>query len=265
MFIADYENHRIVKWKYEANCGEVVAGGNGKGNELNQLNHPTDVIFDNERNCLFICDQDNRRVVQWSSENPANGRTIISDIDCRRLAMDYQGFLYVSDRRKHEVRRWKIGETNGIVVAGGNGKGNDRNQLNEPCFIFVDRYQSVYVSDYRNHRVMKWMKGAEEGILITDNQGQESSRSLLSHTQGIIVDHLGAVYVADGDNHRIMRWFEEVKEGNIVVGGKEKGERANQLCNPRGLAFDRQGNLYVVDCENHRIQKFDIEQTPGNY
>ncbi|CAF4472792.1 unnamed protein product, partial [Adineta steineri] len=45
--------------------------------------------------------------------------------------MDKHGFLYVSDQEKNEVRRWKMGEYNneGIVVAGGNEKGTQLNQL----------------------------------------------------------------------------------------------------------------------------------------
>ena len=74
--------------------------------------------------------------------------------------------LYVSDWMKDEVRRWKIGDKEGTIVAGGNGKGNNLNQLNVPTYIFVDQDYSVYVSDwFSNHRVMKWMKGAKEGIV----------------------------------------------------------------------------------------------------
>ena len=44
-----------------------------------------------------------------------------------------------------EVRRYTIGDKNGIVVAGGNGKGNQLNQLNYPTYLFVDEEQAVYV------------------------------------------------------------------------------------------------------------------------
>ncbi len=48
IYIADCDNHRIVEWKYGAKIGQVVAGGNGngKGNRMDQLNEPTDVIVD---------------------------------------------------------------------------------------------------------------------------------------------------------------------------------------------------------------------------
>ncbi|CAF1389530.1 unnamed protein product, partial [Rotaria sordida] len=64
--IADSDNHRIVQWKIGDTKGQVVAGGKGKGNRLNQLNGPTDVLIDKETNSFIICDYGNRRVVRWS-------------------------------------------------------------------------------------------------------------------------------------------------------------------------------------------------------
>ncbi|CAF2234049.1 unnamed protein product, partial [Rotaria magnacalcarata] len=81
-------------------------------------------------------------------------------------------YLYVSDDKKSEVRRYKFGENNGTLVAGGNGEGDELNQLNSPGYLFVDRDHSVYVSDLNNHRVMKWNKGAKEGIVVAGGQGE---------------------------------------------------------------------------------------------
>ncbi len=257
--MADYGNHRIVEWKCNATKGQLVEGENGKGNQMNQLNRPTDVIIDKEKNSLIIADSDNRRVMRWSLENNTkNGEIIISNIDCSRLTMDKDGSLYVTDYVKNEVRRWKRGDQNGTIVAGGNGKGNHLNQFNHPTFIFIDEDYSLYVSDAGNHRVMKWLKDAKEGIVVAGGNGKGNSLTQLSHPQGVIVDQLGQIYVADGDNHRVMRWCLGAKEGTIVVGGNGNGEQSNQLNHPGGLSFDRQGNLYVVDWLNDRIQKFEI-------
>ena len=46
--------------------------------------------------------------------------------------MDEQGFLYVADWYRCEVRRWRVGDSQGTLIAGGNGKGNRLNQLNGP-------------------------------------------------------------------------------------------------------------------------------------
>ena len=44
--VADFSNHRIVEWKIGASHGKVIAGGQGRGNRLDQLNCPTDVLID---------------------------------------------------------------------------------------------------------------------------------------------------------------------------------------------------------------------------
>ena len=80
--------------------------------------------------------------------------------------MDHQRYLYISDIGKHEVQRYTIGDKNGIVVAGGNGEGNQLNQLNCPTCLFVDEEQAVYVSDRDNHRVMKWNKDALRKVFL---------------------------------------------------------------------------------------------------
>ena len=153
LYITDWRNHRIMKWKLNGKAGQVVAGGNGLGNGLNQLNNPLDIIIDKERDSLIICDSENQRVMLWSCRNAPSGQAIISDVDCRGLAIDDNGFLYVSDFKNNEVKRWRIGESEGVVVAGGNEKGNRLDQLNGPQYIFVDRDRSVYVSDMNNYRI----------------------------------------------------------------------------------------------------------------
>ncbi|CAF1272017.1 unnamed protein product [Adineta steineri] len=253
IFIAEYMNHRIVEWKYNAKEGQIIAGGNGQGNQLDQLYYPKDVIVDQKNHSVIIADEGNRRVIQWLNQKQ---QILIDNISCHSLTMDKNGFLYVSDVAKNEVRRWKMGEYNeGIVVAGGNGQGD---QLNWPTFMFVDENQSIYVSERHNNRVTKWRKDAKEGIVVAGGNGYGENLDQLSHPQGVVVDDLDQIYVADSENDRVMRWCEGKKEGEIVVGGNGIGGESNQLSSPAGLSFDDKENLYVVDVSNHRIQKFEI-------
>ncbi|CAF1229976.1 unnamed protein product [Rotaria sordida] len=240
--------------------GQVVAGGNGQGNRLDQLNEPTDVLIDKETDSLIICDRQNRRVVRWSRRSgTTQGEILIDNIRCWGLAMDDQRYLYISDTDKHEVKRYQIGDKNGTIVAGGNDKGTGLNQLDVPTYIFVDQQHTVYVSDNYNYRVMKWNKGAKEGIVVAGGQGEGNALTQLKHPDGLFVDTLGTIYVADSSNHRVMRWPKGEKQGTVIVGGNGKGEGANQFHYLRGLSFDQQGNLYVVDHYNHRVQRFSIE------
>ncbi|CAF3345313.1 unnamed protein product [Rotaria socialis] len=261
VYVADRNNHRIVGWKWNATSGEVVAGGNGEGNGTHQLFNPFDVIVDKERDSFIICDWRNRRVVRWLRRNGIHGETTISNIDCFGLTMDDIGSVYVADMKKHEVRRFQRGDSQGTVVAGGNGDGNHDDQLSSPQYVFVDRDYSVYVSDFGNHRVMKWVEDAKEGVVVAGGQGQGNNFTQLSNPQGVVVDKMGTVYVADAENYRIMRWVKEATEGNVIVGGNGRAELLNELNYPFGLSFDLYGNLYVVEWGNNRVQKFNIEQT----
>jgi sugar lactone lactonase YvrE len=103
------------------------------------------VIIDIENNSLIISDRDNRRVMRWFLENGTkNGEFIIEDIDCSRLAMDKNGYLYVSDYKKYEVRRWSRGNQNGTIV------------LSCPEGLAFDREGNLYVVDSKNHRIQKF-------------------------------------------------------------------------------------------------------------
>ncbi|CAF4008861.1 unnamed protein product [Rotaria sp. Silwood1] len=259
IYVADQGNHRIMEWKWGATSGQVVAGGNEEGSGTHQLSYPYDVIADKGTDSLIICDRWNNRVVRWPRRNGTSGETIIFNISCMGLTMDENGSLYVVDWRKHEVRRYRRGESEGTVVAGGNGNGNRLDQVNGPHYVFVDRDQSVYVSDGWNHRVMKWMKGAKQGIVVAGGQGEGNGLTQLSYSEGVVVDQLGTVYVAEYGNDRIMRWSKGATQGSVIVGGNGQGGQSNQLNGPEGLSFDRHGNLYVVDYRNHRVQKFNIE------
>lgn len=259
VYIVDYWNNRIMKWKVDAVNGEIVVNGTAQKNRPDQLNCPKDVIIDKKTDSLIICDAGNRQIVQWPRRNGTIGKTIISDIDCWGLTMDSHGYLYASDQNKHEVRRWQIGDTNSVVVAGGNGVGNRFDQLNCPTYIFVDHEQSVYISDRDNHRIMKWKLNASEGVVIAGNQTEGNSLKQLSYPTGIFVDQSDTIYISDSNNHRIMRWLKDAEQGTIIAGGHGHGEQPNQLYNPWGLSLDRQGNLYVADNANHRIQKFHID------
>ncbi|CAF0733859.1 unnamed protein product [Adineta steineri] len=258
IFIADHDNHRIVGWKCNSSEGQIMVGRNGQGKRDDQLNCPTDVLIDTENNSFIISDRKNRQVIRCFYQNEAKPQVLISDIDCYGLSMDKNGFIYISDPEKNEVRRWKKGEGRGTTVAGGHGQGDQLNQLNSPRYIFVDEDESLYVADKDNHRVMKWTKNAKEGIVVAGGNGEGDSLEQLSYPYGVAVDCWDQIYVADFGNHRVMRWCERDAEGEIVVGGNGRGEELNQLNDPISLSFDDEENLYVVDLKNHRILKYEI-------
>jgi len=260
IYIVDRNNHRVVKWKQGENKGEIVAGGNQQGDKMNVLSLPSGIVIDKNNDSFIICDSTNRRVVRWFYQNNVHQQIILANIDCADVAMDNNKDLYVSNYRKLEVRRWREGQTQtqGTIVADGNGLGDKLNKIYVLISLFVDQNHSVYVSDIQNHRVMKWIKNAKEAVVVAGGQGLGNNLTQLSYPGGLFVDQQGNIYVADGYNHRIMRWAKGSKEGSIIVGGNGEGQQPNQLNHPTSLSFDRQGNLYVADYENHRVQKFNV-------
>jgi len=260
IYITEKQKNRVIALKLNITNFTVVAGGNGDGEGTHQLSSPNDIIVDKKNDSIIICDLGNTRIVRWPRQNPKNGDIIISNIFCNGLAMDDQGYLYVTDWMEKTVRRWEIGVNNkSTIVAGGNGAGKNFGQFYAPTYIFVDKDYSVYVVDETNHRVMKWMKNATVGIVVAGGNGPGANLTQLYSPSGVFVDHLGNVYVTDTNNHRVMRWINRAKEGSIIVGGNGPGNEANQLYLPIDLLFDKHGNLYVYDSVNCRIQKFYIE------
>ncbi|CAF1268415.1 unnamed protein product [Rotaria magnacalcarata] len=168
-----------------------------------QLNSPASVIIHEETDSLIICDYDKKRVVRWPRQNGISEETIISSVGCWSSAFDNDGFLYVVDYNNQNVKRYRMGESKGILAAGGNGEGHGLDRLSYAGHIFVDRDQTVRVPDSNNHRVMKWKKDEKEGIVVAGGQDKGNSLTQLSSSCGISVCQSGNVYVIDEGNHRI--------------------------------------------------------------
>jgi hypothetical protein len=112
-----------------ASVGKTVAGGNGPGSALNQLNNPFGLFVDsNDGDALIIVDNSNGRVMKWEQ-----------------------------------------GASSGQVVAGGNGVGNRTDQLALPRYVTIDNEGTLFITEYTNKRVVQWKKGAQNGEIIISN------------------------------------------------------------------------------------------------
>jgi sugar lactone lactonase YvrE len=59
VYVADTDNHRIVRWAPGARSGSVIVGGRGGGSQLDQISSPIDLSFDLDGN-LYVVDGNNR-------------------------------------------------------------------------------------------------------------------------------------------------------------------------------------------------------------
>ncbi|CAF3070850.1 unnamed protein product [Rotaria sp. Silwood2] len=249
-----------MKFSRSTTIARTIAGKNISEYDPGFLCEPSNVIYDHKAKSFIISDYNNRRVLRLFQKRGACPEAIIRGSGYYGLAMDDEDFLYVSDTEQHEVRRYRSDGRHGKVVAGGNGQGSNRNQLNYPTYIFVGPDQAVYVSDTWNDRVVKWDKDATSGVVVAGGHGKGKDGTQLHYPTGLVIDQLGTIYVADYWNHRVMQWSKGASHGKMIAGNRFfAGHKANQLNGPEGLAFDGSGNLYVADSNNHRIQRFLIQ------
>ncbi|CAF1238026.1 unnamed protein product [Adineta steineri] len=141
LYVNDWKNNKIRRWKMGEynNEGIVVAGGHGQGNRLNQLDH-SNFIFVDEDQSVYISDRENHRVMKWR----------------KGIFADDLGQVYVADSGNHRVIRWCEGKEEGEVVVGGNGQGDQSNQLNLPMDLCFDDEENLYVVDNCNNRIQKF-------------------------------------------------------------------------------------------------------------
>jgi DNA-binding beta-propeller fold protein YncE len=102
--------------------------------------------------------------------------------------------------------KWLKDAKEGIVVAGGNGKGNSLTQLSHPYGVILDEFGQIYVADKGNDRVMRWCEGAKEGTIVVGGNGRGQQSNQLNQPRGLLFDQQGNLYVADLNNHRIQKF-----------------------------------------------------------
>ncbi|CAF0888505.1 unnamed protein product [Rotaria sp. Silwood1] len=280
--------------------GTTVAGGNGQGSELNQLNYPFGLFIDNNQT-IYIADSRNNRIVQWFV-NQTSGQIIAGNgkpgNDSNQLNnpqdifIDNNGTIYITDTMNGRIQMWFKGDLNGTTIVENidpigiivdtevsiyvtdwlkgqltkwfmNGTVQEIivSNLTFPYMVFLDKNQSIYISDTANSTIIK-VDYQTKNVSIVAGGSSGGDLNQLSWPEGVFVDDFGTVYVADTRNHRIMQWTHEATYGNVIAGGKGPGSASNQLYYPSDLSFDFEGNLYVVDNGNHRVQKFIINKNP---
>ena len=98
--------------------------------------------------------------------------------------------LYVADLGNNRVQMFRLGESDGVPVAGmgiPNGV-----TLQWPSDVMVDGHNQLYIADNRNHRIIRVSSG--------------SSSNQLNQPYSVCLDSIGNVFLADEANHRIQRF-----------------------------------------------------------
>ncbi|CAF4138493.1 unnamed protein product [Adineta steineri] len=266
LIVADSGNQRILQFSINnpPSIATVIAGGNGVGCSMNQLNLPNGIDFDSSGR-LYVSDYSCSMVVSFpSNSNSTTFGTLLgsvavpTSISIDQLAND----IYVVSYYGNAVYKFVGGNGPAVVAAGGNGNGNALNQLSYPVGVYYDYLctNSLYVADSGNNRIMKFPSNstnATYGTVVAGGHGAGNGGHQLNDPRSIIVDSSGTLYIADANNNRIQRWLQNASNGTTIVGGTQ-GAASDQLYSPETVLFDKYGNLLVSDRYNNRIQMFNL-------
>ena len=165
LYVSDWSKHEVRRYQPNDRRGSIVAGGNGFGDRLNQLENPWNIFVDKDQS-VYVTDWENNRVMKWIRNGKeglivaggqGKGNSLKQFNGPRGLFVDTMGTVYVVDEGNHRLMRWYKGAKEGSVVVGGNGKGNQCHQLSGPMSITVDQQNNLYIADYGNHRIQQFL------------------------------------------------------------------------------------------------------------
>ncbi|CAF0923488.1 unnamed protein product [Adineta steineri] len=164
LYVADYEKNEVIRYRRDKVQGTVVAGGNGNGKRLNQLDSPS-YLFVNREHSVFISDTNNRRVMKWVpgakegmivAAGQGQGGVLSQELNPAGVLVDQLGTVYVADFENNHVFRCSQRTQQGMLVACRDDQVVQGNQLNIPMGLSFDRHGHLYVVDNRNKRVKKF-------------------------------------------------------------------------------------------------------------
>ncbi|CAM2729473.1 unnamed protein product [Rotaria socialis] len=244
-----------AKW---AQNGVTIAGGQGQGNDTDQLYCPHGLFVDDDQTVVVV-DCWNHRIMQWKNGDTTNGQVVAGGNGQGNglhqlyaptdVLIDKQtNSLIICDQRNRRVVRWsrRSGTTKGEILID-----------NIKCYgLEMDEQRYLYVSDEEKHEVRRYQLGDKNGTLVAGGNGQGGGLNQLNEPVYLFVDRQQNVYVSDKNNHRVMKWNKGAKEGIVVAGGQGSGSALTQLSYPNGLFVDTLGTLYVADFGNHRVMRW---------
>ncbi len=164
LYVTDVGKDEVRRYRREESEGTVVAGGNERGNRVDQLSSPRYVFVDRDHS-VYVSDYGNHRVMKWvegakhgivvaGGHGQGNGLAQLSNPS--GVVVDQLGTVYVAEEQNDRISRWVKGATQGSVIVGGNGRGRQWNQLCVPIGLSFDRQGDLYVADWGNARVQKF-------------------------------------------------------------------------------------------------------------
>jgi len=250
-----------LKWKQHAT---TIAGGNGRGNQLNQFNTPFGICVDDQQQTIYVADEYNHRIIKWKF-GEKNGQFVArGNGEGNRIDQLNRPFNVILDKNKKSLIICDY--ENRRVVRWSLENQNDRQILIEDIFclgLTMNNKGDLFFSDCRRNEVQRWKKDEKQGTIVAGGNGKGDKLNQLNSPGPIFVDQVDSIYVLDRNNHRVMKWLKGAKQGIIVAGGQSQGNSLKQLSFPQGLVVNENGDVFVADSSNDRVMCWPSDSKEG--
>lgn len=225
IYVADNDNHRIVRIDNIGGAGWTTFGTRGSGD--GQFSGLGGIAVDRTGR-IFVTDTSNHRVVRIDDITGAGWATFGSQGSGPGqfnaplgIALDSTSRIYVLDRNNHRVVR--IGDMTGADWEALGREGAGTLQFAAPWAITVDQGGRLYISDMFNHRIVRVDDMTGKGWTVLGGhgpgpRGAGGGVGQFAVPWGIAVDEAGRIYVADHSNHRLVRVNDMTGAGWTIVG-----------------------------------------------
>ncbi|CAF2997985.1 unnamed protein product, partial [Rotaria sp. Silwood2] len=154
LYVSDTNQSAVRRYYPEQSLGEVVAGGNGQGNRLDQLNTPFFIFVDRDYS-VYVADVQNHRIMKWMKDakegtvvagGPGSENDPVRLSNPRGVIIDQLGNMYVASHWNSAIKRWKKEATRADIIIHQNGEAVS-NPLTGPHGIAFDRRGNLFVAD----------------------------------------------------------------------------------------------------------------------
>ena len=112
--------------------------------------------------------------------------------------------LYIADSNNNRIQLFRLGQINGITVAG-NTSANITISLYYPRNVILDGNKYLFIADGSNHRII----GSDENgfrCIVACSMSSGSASNQLNVPRSIAFDSFGNLFVVDRDNDRIQKF-----------------------------------------------------------
>jgi hypothetical protein len=156
IFVADSQNHRIVRFDDMSGAGWTTLGTQGNG--VKQFNEPLGIHVD-QKGRIYVADSGNSRLVRMDDMSGAGWTTVgtpgsgVKQFNyILKVAVDPSDRIYVTDSGTNRIVR--MYDMNGAGWSTFGTFGDGANEFNGPAGIHV-AFPRIYATDFMNNRIAR--------------------------------------------------------------------------------------------------------------